>query len=236
MKYLLILLLGFAATVSAETTPRMIEVTGSSEILVAPDQAFITMAVKTRSKNMQEAQSKNNETLDKLLDYLLNELKIPTINVQTNLFTLTPEYVRCYDSKMANDTCDPSKIAYYNIEKGIAIKLNNLKDYERVISKAIELGVTNINPAEFTTTDLRKYKDQARLQAISAAKEKATMSANALGMTLNKPITINVDSSNSSYQLYQNNVSLMGADSSSEGGNFGQISISARVSITFEMQ
>ena len=51
-------------------------------------------------------------------------------------------------------------------------------------------GADNVNPMTLRTSELRKYRDQAREKAIQAAKEKAAALAAALGAKLGRPYSI----------------------------------------------
>jgi uncharacterized protein YggE len=44
-----------------------------------------------------------------------------------------------------------------------------------------------VNGINFTVTDTKKYKDEVRLKAVRAAREKATVIAGELGKTISKP-------------------------------------------------
>jgi uncharacterized protein YggE len=103
---------------------------------------------------------------------------------------------------------------------------------------------------EFQTTELRKYRDQARALAIQAAQEKAKALAGELGQELGEPVTITEEQS--SWQSWygfgwgsrwgdnmsQNVVVESGSSTLAEGATVapGQISVNARVSVTFALK
>src|SRR5207248_3032718 len=105
---------------------------------------------------------------------------------------------------------------------------------------------------QFRTSELRKYRDQARSMAIKAAREKADALARDLGQKVGKAITINEEQSNywayynawgyqNGYQNMSQNVmqNAGGGSASATSGDTtvapGQISVTARVSVTFAL-
>ena len=51
-------------------------------------------------------------------------------------------------------------------------RLKDISKYEDVLSGVLESGANYVEGIEFRTTELRKYRDQARVMAIKAAKDR----------------------------------------------------------------
>jgi len=118
-------------------------------------------------------------------------------------------------------------------------------------------GVNNVQGIDFRTTELRKYRDQARALAIRAAREKAEAMVGDLGVKVGKPISITVNDAGgwiswggggyrgggfNTFNGFQNvaqNVSQnAGGGTGADGATFaaGQISVSASVNVSFLIQ
>ena len=246
MRYLLIFTI-FCLPFSIGTAAakqRTITVSGEAEVRVAPDQVIISMAVINKKKTLDAAKKSNDMTVKSLLYYFTDTLKIDAKHVQTDYLSVNPIYYSCNRRDEQQELCDPLKIQYHNLEQGIQIRLDNLSQYEDVVSKAFELGVNKISNIQFITTELRKHKDKARELATIAAKEKAQAVASTLNMTLGKPITINLNNVGWSYRnrrdrgMRQNAMQNMGGGSNDGGSSLsvGQININASVNINFDME
>ena len=131
--------------------------------------------------------------------------------------------------------------------RSYSITLKDTVLFEKLIDTALKNGANRLHGFEFKTTDLRKYRDQARKMAIKAAKEKATDLAKELEMNVGKPRTISEGSIgifggrgfgfNSSMNSFQNSAQAMpGAGEDGETMPLGQIGVHASVSVTFDLE
>jgi uncharacterized protein YggE len=112
---------------------------------------------------------------------------------------------------------------------------------ESLLSDVIKAGVNRLGGIEFRTTQLRKYKDQARQRAIKAAQEKAIALTKEIGQTIGKAYLINEEEaeggSRSNNFLLNSSGSATGDYSDEEGTiAIGQIPITARVTVRFELK
>jgi uncharacterized protein YggE len=112
---------------------------------------------------------------------------------------------------------------------------------EGLLSDVIKAGVNRVGGVEFRTTQLRKFKDQARQMAIKAAQEKAIALTKEIGQTIGKAYSITEEGFERSAGLSnftQNAVSSAVGDYSDSEGTIaiGQIPISARVTVRFELK
>ena len=132
----------------------------------------------------------------------------------------------------------------------IEVKLTNVTNLEKTLSGLLTAGVDRIDSVEFRTTQLRKYRDQARSMAIQAAKEKADALCAELAVKRGKPLNINATDSGGWYNRFagyrgygmtsNSQVSVQDAegtsDSTSDTLSLGQISVSATVNVSFALQ
>ena len=220
-----------------------ISVSGDAQIRVAPDQIIISMGVLNKEKALDTAKKLNDKTTKSLISYLTDTLNIEAKHIQTDYLSVKPTYFSCNRKEEREGLCSSIKVEYYNLDRGIQIRLNDLTKYEALIEKSLALGVNNINNVQFVTTELRKHKDKARELAAIAAKEKAQSVAETLGMKVGKPTSININQTGWSYarkqsrSMGQNVMRSMGGDSS--GGSslaVGQINVTASVNVNFHIE
>ena len=199
--------------------------------------AIISLTIEDRGINLQETQKKNEQTVKAFTKHLTKDLNISQKHIQTDHISVFPEYQYC---SYENDRkCDPLKVQYYTVVQNMQIQVNELSDYEPILSKAFEVGISQINQVQFVSSELRKHRDQAREEAAIAAKEKAEAVAQTLGMTVVKPITISLnapDYNHYGYHSARQNVIQMESGGADSGLAVGQMSISADVSVTFEIE
>jgi uncharacterized protein YggE len=225
--------------------PPQISVSGSAEIKVAPDEIRISVGVETRDTDLNTAKSQHDERMANALKFLKTS-GVPDKDVQTDFISVAPEY--------DNDRSRIKPVVYI-VRKSIEIKLTTITNLEPILTGLLNNGVNHVHNVNFRTTQLRKYRDQARAMAIRAAKEKANALCNELGVKCGKPSNISANEwggwSGSSRTHWggredgygfnnasQNVVQNEGGPSDSVGDTLsvGQISVSASVNVTFIIQ
>jgi len=240
LKFLLLVLVFFTATfsVAAQTPQPTVDVQGSAEVKVVPDEVFILFGVETSDPDLKVAKSQNDERVKRLLA-LTREMKIDPRYVQTDFISIEP---------WRHDLGNQMVRTEYRIRKNIAVTLRDVPKFEELLSRALEGGVNNVHGIQFRTTELRRYRDQAREMALQAAQEKAALLAGKLGRKVGPAIRIS-EYSGGSYspyswwgQSYNSNAMAQvssqsgGASSSDDTIALGQITVTASVSVSFLLQ
>ena len=212
----------------------LITVTGQAEIMVVPDEVAFNLRVVTMDKELTAAQAKNDQIVKTLLA-LARKYQIPAAQVQTDLIRLEQRYS---DEEI---TKEPSVFLGYTVTKKVAIVLRDVTKAEELLADIFTSGVSYIDDVEFHTTQIRKYKDQARAMAIKAAQEKASALAKEIGQSIGKAYSIAEEgpdfsgASNNSVNFRRSSGS--GSYSAEESTiALGQISITARVIVSFELK
>lgn len=175
----LVSLIALCQLCSAQETcprPRLISVVGSAEINVAPDEAILSLGVESRDKLLSIAKSQNDARVKKVLT-VAHVAGVEEKYIQTSALQLSPDYS---DEKVP-------RLLGYQVSETIAITLKDLSKYEGLITQLLEAGVNRVDGVSFQVGEPRKYRDEARMKAIVAAKEKATAMAKELGQAVGKP-------------------------------------------------
>ena len=240
----------FAAAADREAVPRLIYVNGEAEIKVVPDEVVLTLGVETSNKNLSAAKTQNDRAVREILAVTAKNGVAPKF-VQTDFFTVEPRYDYRYSESERRDV---PVFAGYFVRKSVVITLKDISKYEDILSGVLEAGANYVQGIQFRTTELRKYRDQARVMAVRAAKEKAALLAKELGVNIGKAWAVSEDSGgwvswyNNSWgsrqnAQYQTQNAMMNSGSGGSGGASedstiapGQISVNARVSVSFELE
>ena len=212
---------------------RTLSVTGEAEIKVAPDEVAITVGIETVNENLLVSKQENDKKAKEIIT-LLRKNGIQEKYIKTDYINIEPRY----------DYYEKKKFLGYYVTKNIVITLKDLTKFETVLSDILIGGANYVHGIQFKTTELRKYRDQARLMAIKAAKEKAIALAGELGQKIGKPLSISENSSNywfgymrNERQMTQNVMQDTGSSApTGEGFAPGMITVTANVSVVFELE
>lgn len=129
----------------------------------------------------------------------------------------------------------------YEVSQTIQLTLKDLSKYEGLVSKLLQDGVNRIDNLDFQVSDSRKYKDETRLNAIRAAKEKATAMAAELGQTIGKPWEVEEEADPATlngYNYYANATAFGRTRAPAEFESTvapGQITIRSSVRVSFQL-
>jgi uncharacterized protein YggE len=228
---LVVLLLCTGLAWAADTGPRLITVSGDAEVKVVPDEVVFSIGVETSAKDLEAAKSLNDDRIRRLL-VLTREYRIDPKNVQTDYLSIQPFYNK------------EGILDSYIVRKSMVIVLKDISQFEAIISAFVKAGGNYVPGIQFRTTELKKHREAARGMAIRAAKEKALNLAGELDQKVGRPYTIKDNSSqwSSSYSgrmmrnVSQNISAAGGQDSSDSTFAPGSISVTASVTVAFELE
>ena len=237
-------LLIFLTVSSGYAQMHEIQVTGDAEVKVVPDEVSVFFGVENRGKDISAAVAQNNASVKRLIS-AIKSVGVDASDIQTDYFHVDIIYV-------ANQG---SVIDYYVVSKQVQAVLKKVAKFEDLLDAGLLAGANHLGGIEFRTTELRKYRDEARSMAAKAAVEKAKGLAEAAGLKVGKPLSLSNYSygGGSSYPAWngygypygmalsssQNAVQDMGgrSDGSAKGTiSLGKISVTANVAMTFQIQ
>lgn len=168
-----------------------IEIVGTSEISIDPDQIFIDIQIS-------ENTTKSSKNIEQQEQILIAELKKAGINT---------------DKLVVADAS-----AYYGKSGWLSKEVVKSKNYELKVNNATEAGRTfealaalNIQNAGISRTDhtqMDMYKKQAKIEAIKAAKDKAKYLLEAIGEDLGSALIINEQENGFRPQLMRANAAM----------------------------
>ena len=147
-----------------------IDITGDAAINVAPDRVRTDFGVETRNKVLDTAISQNDAIVRRVIaavrDFHIDEGDIQTDSIHV---------------EMAYDSHDGTVVDYYQVTKSVQVFLRDVSKFEPLLTAVLRAGANYIYDVQFSTSELRKYRDQARALAVKAAIEKANDLATAAG-------------------------------------------------------
>ena len=226
---MLVLLSPLSAVADDQPIVRLITVTGEAEVNVPPNEVVFDLTVQTIHKDLRTAKTQTDDRLKKIID-LTRKYKVQAKDVQTDYIKLEPRYRGNDESRL---------FIGYSVRKDLLFTLRDVNQAEDLLSELIESGVSRINSVRFQTSEIRRFRDQARAMAIQAAQQKAIALTAQIGQSIGKAYSIEEDAPQrfaGMANYSQNAVSTVDGASESEGTlALGQIKVSARVTVKFEL-
>jgi uncharacterized protein YggE len=214
---------------------RTISVSGEAVVMVAPDQAVVTLGVQTFHQNLETASLTNDSAAKKLLAEW-KRLGIPDANIQTTGVTVDISYLT--NNERART------IEGYVVSRSYDVIADSAATAEKVIARGLASGANSVGEVGFRTTEMRRYRDQARVSALKTAREKAELMASQLGASVGPPRSITESSGYDSPRRYNRNamsqnvmtVASDSGDADTEGAVApGQIAVRASVAVVFDL-
>lgn len=205
LSLLLLVLMGLSIAAQAnEVSPvaelRTISVSGDASVSVVPDQVTFTFGLQTRDKDLTEVKRLNTQRQQKLIK-ALSALGVASKDIRVDFLNLEPEYVDITPSLSSKDLLRSEleiqrlnrarRVLLEYVQKTtLVVVLHDVSKFEAVLTAALDSGVEYIHDINFQTTELKKYRTQARVLAMQSAKQKALTLAAELGQTVGKARSI----------------------------------------------
>lgn len=229
---------------------RNIQVSGNAVVNVVPDRALIQLGVQSNGRTPKEVQARNTAMISRVIK-ALKEIGVQVKDISTDRYVIQPLY----------EDWDSLRIKGYRIFNVLSITMRDVDKTSEAIAAAFQAGANQVVNVEFYTSELRKYRDQAREMAITAAREKAEALSQSAGAETS--CVLNITENTSSYfngwsgwgwwwygntsnqsvwtqNAVQNAVpSNSGSGTTSNGDSpisTGQIAVRAEVNVTFALK
>lgn len=162
----------------AETTDRLITVTGEGRVDAAPDMATIRLGVTETATEAKAAMEATSDAMAGMLARLM-EFGIEDRDVQTQNVRLDPIW-----SRRGNNGDETPKITGFSASNILMVRVRELSTLGSVLDAVLDDGANEFNGLSFGIQDPSALMDQARSDAVKAAVAKATIYAEAAGVTL----------------------------------------------------
>ena len=232
--YVLTTLFLSASAFAEEPQPRLISVTGEGEVFAVPDEVWVNFQMESFHEKLSEAKKANDDAIKQALD-IVKKYQVEDKDFRTDHFTVRNDE-RYFMDPQTNQ--QRSKRGFF-VTKNVAVVLRDISKFEAMYSDVLEAGINNINGVEFKTSEVKKYRDEARALAVRAAKEKAQQLASELGQEISRPYTVQENVQTEWGGPRPMMMELGAAGKSSENNEtiaLGQIKITTSVAVSFEMK
>ncbi len=154
-----------------ENQKPFIEVTGTGEIEIVPDEIYVTILLQ---------ESKEKETLSKQEDALQKAIK--DLGIDPKNLTLNSA-----DADYGRYSTFKKEVI---LSKSYILKLSNATILSQVYEKLDKINAQDAYVSRIDHSKILEYTKEARIKAIKAAKEKAEYLLTAIGQQAGKPIQV----------------------------------------------
>lgn len=171
----------------AAQTSQGIAVSGQGSVTVRPDIAMLNLGVEVNAPTVAEARAQAADAMD-AVQTAITALGVAAEDVQTQYFNIYPQY--SYPEREA------PQITGFVVSNQSQVKVRDLDSVSAVLDAAIEAGgdVVRVNGVTFTVEDPDTFLADARAEAVNNARAHAQELADAAGVDLGTPISINESS------------------------------------------
>jgi uncharacterized protein YggE len=213
--------------------PRKIEVTGSAELEVVPDELYFNVSLREYYGDEKNQKDKVNiSVLEKQLVKAIADAGLPK---QTLSLSSVGGYHNYVDKKKKPTT--------FLETKQYELKIDRADKLDLILSKIESRGIQYANITRVDHSQKEAYKKQVKIDALKAAKEKATYLLESVGQKLGPALEIRELEDNAYYPqpMYKANMRAMAvaeaADAVQESNvEFQKIKISYKMQAAFEIK
>lgn len=163
------------------SAPGQMTVTATGEATLPPDTALVSAGVVTRADSAAEAMRDNANQMAAAFEEL-KSAGIAAQDIQTSQISLQPQYLYRENRER--------RITGYEARNTVTARTSDMKAVGPMLDALVKAGVNQINSVSFEVKDSKSARDDARIAAITEARERAKLMATAAGVKLGKIISI----------------------------------------------
>lgn len=164
----------FAQQIPVPEEKPNIEVTGSAEVEVVPDEIYVSIVLREKDKNREkykiEAQEEN----------LLQKLK-------ANGFDINNLSLSGADGELQYGVFRKNRVL---TEKKLLMKVKDAGEVNKLFQLLDELEIDDARIVKTSHSQMEKFRKDVKIQAMKAAKDKADYLLTAIGEQTGKPLVI----------------------------------------------
>ena len=165
-----------------ESEGRYIEVTGSSEIEVVPDEIHLLIQIKEYWKEEFVPKSKPEDYKTKVpLEWIEKDLRRVLSRAGISDEAIRVQEIGDYWRQKGKE---------FLIGKQLDIRLTDFEQINSIIRSVNTWGIESMRIGELKHKDLPMYRKQGKIEALKAAREKASYLVEAMGQQLGEVIRI----------------------------------------------
>ena len=162
-----------------------LQVSGTGEVMVVPDIAIVTIGVTSRATEASAALGANSANLAKAIA-AIQAAGVAEKDIATSGFAIDPVY-----QQTDNPPSDrPPQIVGYQVTNQVRVTVRDVAKSGGLLDKVVTAGANQVSGIAFDLSDRTSAANQAIRAAITDAKAKAELMADAAGLRLVRILTL----------------------------------------------
>lgn len=199
-----------------------------------PDMAVFSAGVTTEGKTAAEAMSANAAAMNRVIA-ALKKAGIADKDIQTSSINLNPVYGQPVIGPNGQVVHEP-RIVGYQANNTVTIRSRDIKGFGKVLDALVASGTNQISGPSFQLSDPSAANDEARANAMKAARARADLYAKAAGLRVVRIISISEGGGYAPPQpVYAMAKMDMAAEAAPTPISAGQLDTQMTVTVQFEL-
>jgi uncharacterized protein YggE len=202
-----------------------VSVSGFGQAFGAPDVAHIEMGVDIVNNDVGGAVTEANEVMDRIIA-AISETGVAEEDIRTTGFNVWSDF---FDPVTGEQTRE----RVYHVQNIVRVTVRDVSQVAQVIDAGLNAGANSVFGLNFGIDNPTELEQEARLEAIENARDRAQKLADAMGVTLGDPIIV-TETFGGPIQPFAFDAAQAGLGG---GGappiSGGQLSVSVQVNVTF---
>jgi uncharacterized protein YggE len=210
-------------TVPGATVPS-VSVSGMGQAFGAPDVAYIQMGVDIVNTDVGGAVTEANDVMNGVIEAISGS-GVAEEDIRTTNFNVYSDF---YNPQTGEQTVERQ----YHVQNMVTVTVRDVSQVSTVIDAGLTAGANSVFGLNFGIADPTGLEQEARLQAIENARDRAQKLADAMGVTLGDPIVISETFGGGAIPFaFDAQAGLGGGGAPPVTG--GQLSVSVQVNVIF---
>lgn len=228
-RFVIVLTAIMVMVLSVSALAAEIIVTGIATSSLPADQATLELGATFKANSAQEAQRLTDATIKQVLD-ALEELGIDKKDISTSNYSVYVEVP--YQEYGSIGQADP----VYNASNILLVKIRDLEQVAAVIDVGTQAGANQIYSLMFSASKASEAYNKALELAVEDARMKAEVLAKASGKTLGSIQAIDAQENYGDIYYVANPMSKTAETSEGAAVVTGEVSVTARVTLTYDLE
>ncbi|MBC8141598.1 MAG: SIMPL domain-containing protein [Armatimonadetes bacterium] len=217
------------AQTGAATAPiSQIVVSGTGEIMVPPDIAYITLGVVSKSKTAGGASAANATQTQAVVD-AIKRAGVKAEDIRTENYQLSADYAYTRDAQIFKG---------YVVNNAVRVTVREMANTSKVLDATVQAGANSVARIAFGIADTDKASDEALQKAIADATRQAKVAAKAANVSRIELMQVTVGGDappDNDYENYSSDLSAQRVGARKPVIQGGQQSVAVTVTARFRL-
>ena len=168
-----------------------LNLSATGEVKATPDQATITLGVRTTGKTAAEAMRANRDLMNAMVGALTGQ-GVQKRDIQTSNLNLQAQYVYAQNQ--------PQRLTGYEADNAVTVTVRDVAKLGQTVDAVTAGGANQVNGIVFGLADPKPAQDGARRSAVQMLRAKADLYAQAAGLRVVRLVNLTEGDAGPVYQ------------------------------------